>query len=141
VSGKAMRLDLNPLIGQSISALEKNDYTWCFSLSGRDLISTEQGWRMVTADGILVASGDHAQRFGLPSPLNAAELLKNNLKSALITEASHDFQTGDLFLRFPDQKYIQFLQMSCGYESWRLQIKGREFICMGGGKYASGAST
>ncbi len=132
-----MLLDLTPLVGQSISSVEKNDYTWSFRLSGADCLFTEQSWRLITGDGILVTSEDHAQLFGLPRPFDAPELVKSTLKSDLILEANHDLKTGDLVLKFSADRYVQFLQMSCGYESWKLRIRDREFICLGGGQYTS----
>jgi hypothetical protein len=132
-----MHLNLKPLIGQSIVTLEKRDYTWCFGFSGGDSLATEQAWRLVMHDGLMVTSEDHAQQYGMPKPVDAAEILKNDVSSLPITDASHDVKTGDLFLRFSDQKYVQFLQLSCGYESWRLMVGKREFICLGGGEYAS----
>ena len=71
-------------------------------------------------EGLFVTSDDNDQQYGMPKPVDAAELVMNDLGSAPITDASNDVKTGDLFLRFSDQKYVQFLQMSCGYESWKL---------------------
>jgi hypothetical protein len=131
-----MSLDLKPLVGQTVVSVEKIDYSWFFTFSGGDSLATQASWRLVGSKGLIVTSEDHAQQFGLPEPVNAAKILTDDLHSTPITDANYDSRTGDLFLNFCDQKYIQFLQMSFGYESWKLRIGRKEFICLGSGSYA-----
>jgi len=132
-----MTLDSTPLIGQSLTSIEKQDYSWIFLLSGGDMICTESAWRLVTSGGIIVTSEDHGHQFGLQAPIDATERVRTIFRDEPITETIHDKTTGDLVIRLTEQRSLQFLQMSCGYESWRLLIQNREYICMGGGEYAS----
>ena len=134
---KKMKIDTTPLRGQFIVSLEKKDFTWFFSFSGSDVIATVSPWRLITPSGIIVTSEDHDQQFGLPAPVNTGGRVTKELGCDKISDLSHDPQTGDLFLRFSGDRYLQFLQLSCGYEAWRLYMGDLEYICMGGGGYAS----
>ena len=88
---------------------------------------------------LLLKSGAFASFCTLtPSfPVDAGGRVTKELGSDNISDLSHDPQTGDLFLRFSGDRYLQFLQLSCGYEAWRLYMGDLEYICMGGGEYAS----
>lgn len=132
-----MKIDPTPLIGQAITSVEKKGFSWFFAFSRGDQIGTESPWRFVTDQGIVVTSEDHEQQFGLPLPVDAVERVKTALGTAPITNVHHDAKTGDIFICFSEDRYLQFLQMSCGYEGWRLLIGDFEFICMGGGGYTS----
>ena len=132
-----MKLDPTPLHGQSILSIEKKDYTWFFRFSGGDVLATESPWRLMMSDGISVTSEDHEHQFGLPSPVDTAKRVSDGLGTDEICEAKHDPQTGDLYLRFTGGRCLHFLQLSCGYEAWRLYMGDREYICMGGGEHAS----
>jgi hypothetical protein len=132
-----MKLDATELVGQFLSSIENRDYSWFFMFSGGDQVSTESPWRLVTCSGIYVTSEDHGHQFGLPAPVDATERVRRTLGTDPITDAGHDERTGDLIIRFADQRYLHFLQLSCGYESWTLLVGDRKFVCMGGGEYAS----
>jgi hypothetical protein len=128
-------LDLfsKPLIGQQLKSIEKHDYTWCFNFTGDVLVSTESSWRLIDKDHIVVTSDDHGQQFGLPVPVDAVSrtlscTVNRNVEAATISPLS-----GDLIIEFHGQVQLQFLQMSCGYESWHLYFKGSETHCTGGG--------
>ena len=130
-----MTIDSTPLIGQSVVSIENKDHSWFVTLSGGDSIATESTWRLVAKERIVVTSEDHGHQFGLPVPVDAAKRVTDTLKSDPITHASHDSSTGDLLLGFSSGRYLEFLQLSCGYESWRLSRQGKDYICMGGGEY------
>ena len=53
-----------------------------------------------------------------------------------VVTASISRPTADLIIDFGGHCLLQFLQMSSGYESWRLYIRGNETICIGGGDIA-----
>ncbi len=132
-----MNIDPSPLVGQFLSRGDKTDSSWLFEFSQGDVICTESEWRLVTTEGVHVTSEDHGHRFGLAAPVDALERVRIIIGSDPVIQAIHEANTGDLFVKFADQRYFQFLQLSCGYESWRLFLADREFICLGGGQYAS----
>ena len=127
-------VDLTPLSGLSIETLEKLDYTWQFIFADKIWIGTESLWRFITEHRVYVSSTDHGHLFGLNKPVDAAERVLQKLADQTIVKAEYNADTGDLFLDFSGDQYLQFLQDSCGYESWRLTINEFEHICLGGGR-------
>ena len=125
-----------PLVGQALKSLEKKDYSWFFVFADDVSIVTESPWRFLTADGIVVTSEDHGHQFGLPAPVDAAERVLAGVSSRAVVAACITRPAADLIVDFGSQIQLQFFQMSCGYESWRLYIRGDETICTGGGDIA-----
>jgi hypothetical protein len=70
-------------------------------------------------------------------PVDAVERVLSKLNGQTIVKADCNADNGDLFLDFSGDQYLQFLQMSGGYESWRLRINDIEHICVGGGRMDS----
>ena len=130
-----MNTDLQTLVGHPIRSVEKKDYSWFFVFTDGAIIVTETSWRFVTPDGIFVTSEDHEQQFGLPQPVDAGQRLMSRAAALLVTAVSIHPTTGDLTVNFADSE-LQFLQMSCGYEAWRLNLGDTETICTGGGQLA-----
>lgn len=128
--------DFKLFIGASLRAVEKKDYSWFFTFGDWLVIATESLWRVVTPEGITVTSEDHQQKFGLPAPVDAAERVLSRLASFPVQSVSVEPKTGDLFVSFDEGLYLQFLQESSGYESWRATTKQGDSICTGGGKIA-----
>lgn len=133
---KKMMLDCSELVGQSLTLVRKDGRTWSFHFNGGDLIATEEPWRLMTPQGIHVSSDDHFESFGLPDPIDAGLRVFGALSEFPIQNARRDPRTGDLLIEFPDGRTLQFLQLSSGYESWRLHLSAAEFICLGGGALA-----
>jgi hypothetical protein len=114
-------------------SIEKKDFTWFFTF-GNDLsIATEGHWRLLTFDRIHVTSEDHGHPFGLPEPVDAAERVRSTVNGLTITNVELDSRSGDLAIQFGDASTAEFMQTSCGYESWRLFVDGDQTICLGGG--------
>ncbi len=132
---------LKLFIGASLQGVEKKDFSWFFRFGDRRVIGTESPWRFVTPERIAVTSEDHGHKFGLPSPVDATERVMSRLASLPVQSVSEHAETGDLFVTFGERLYLQFLQMSCGYESWHVTTHSGEAICTGGGEIAYIAST
>lgn len=131
-----MNFDPSELVGQSLTLVRNEGMSWSFILSGGDAIFTEEPWRVVTPQGILISSLDDRERFGLPAPIDAAEAVTDALQGEMVIGASYDPRTGDLEIEISGDRKLQFLQLSSGYESWRLHLHDTEFICLGGGALA-----
>ena len=125
-----------PLIGLNLVSVEKKDHSWFFAFGEGDSIVTEGPWRLVSEERIAVTSEDQGQQFGLPKPVNAAERALSCLTGRTVTGTGITEFSGDLTVEFSGRVLLQFLQISCGYESWRLHIRGSETICTGGGDIA-----
>ena len=94
---------------------------------------TESLWRLVTPEKVVAAADDHGEMFGLPQPFDASKCVLTRLATLAIKSISVDDLTGDPLLYFSDSIYLQFLQASAGYESWRAYTRVGETICAGGG--------
>ena len=131
-----MNFDLSALVGQSLTVVQKEGSSWSFHLSGGDAVFTEEPWRLVTPNGILISSTDDKESFGLMETVDAGEQLANELQGEPVGIVHHDPSTGDLKFEFAARRVLQFLQLSSGYEAWRLHMRDAEYICLGGGALA-----
>lgn len=125
-----------PLIGLQVAVVEKLDDTLLCRFSSNDRAQTEGPWRLIRDRRVEVTSEDDGQRFGLPAPVDATAIVREALTGKVVAKAEIHENTGDLALTFADGSELQLLQMSGGYESWRLYVKGQEIICTGGGSLA-----
>jgi len=117
-------------------SIEKKDYSWFFKFASDISVVTESPWRLIYENRIVVTSEDHGHQFGLPEPVDAAlvavsKIAGHTVEAAVISECS-----GDLTIEFSGRAQLELLQMSGGYESWRLIVGNSETICMGGGEIA-----
>ena len=131
-----MPTDLTWLVGKRLVETAKVDYSWHFAFSDGGSIVTESAWRMITGKGIEVASEDHGHLFGLKEPVDAVARVLTATKEKKILEVWIAERTSDLVVRFEDEVSLEFLNLSCGNESWRAYHEGDEVICMGGGQLA-----
>jgi uncharacterized protein DUF6188 len=125
-----------PLVGTLLKSLEKKDYSWFFHFGEGITVGTESEWRFIADGHILVTSSDHGHQFGLPSPVDAIAEVISRTAAQIVRAASIGEATGDLHIDFAAGLQLQFLQMSSGYESWRLSGPGLSVICGGGGRLA-----
>jgi len=125
-----------PLVGRQLLSLERKDYTWFFGFDGSVSLATESPWRFIQQGRIVVSAEDHGQQFGLPAPVDAAREVLLRAAGFTVEAASVVTESGDLIIQFPGRVCLQLLQLSSGYESWRLSADGGESICMGGGGIA-----
>jgi hypothetical protein len=131
-----MPADLTWLVGKRLREVAKKDYSWFFWFAAGGTIVTESDWRLVTNKGIEVASEDHGQLFGLKEPVDASARVAVAVKEKEVVAFRIADRTSDLSLTFEGEVYLEFLNLSCGYESWRAQHGVAEVICMGGGQLA-----
>jgi hypothetical protein len=128
-----MKTDLTWLVGRRLKDVEKRDCSWFFVLDDGNTIATESVWRLITPQRIVVTSEDEGQSFGLTVPVNAAQRMKDSLGQSKIVRFELKEPTSDLLLHFSNDQIIEFLNLSCGYEGWRMTHGSQEIICMGGG--------
>ena len=125
--------DITWLMGRHLAAVEKMDWSWFFRMDDGSVIATESTWRIVTPQGVVVTSEDHDQQFGLPAPVDAADVARKELGRVAVTACHLDSRTGDLSLEFGSVS-LQFLRLSGGYESWRTTHGTQDIVCTGGAK-------
>jgi hypothetical protein len=124
-----------PLSGHQLVSGQKNDYTWFFGFAAGVSLATESPWRLIDDGRIAVSSEDHGHQFGLPAPVDAASEVLSCADGRTI-EAASISSFGDLIIQFSGRVQLQLLQLSRGYESWRLSAHGSESICLGEGGVA-----
>jgi len=110
---------------------------------GEARLGVETLWRIIVDGRVARTSEDHAQQFGLPSPIDAGEELCNAIGAKPIQASSYDSVTGDLTLEFEAGVRLEIIVTSAGYENWNLiKADGTQLIAVGGGEivsYSSGA--
>lgn len=124
------------VIGRRLLSVEKKDCSWFFGFGTGVFLTTEAPWRLIQQGCVAVSSEDHGQQFGLPAPVDAAREVLSRAGACAVEIASVASDSGDLIVQFSGQIYLQLLQLSSGYESWRLSVDGSESICMDGGNIA-----
>lgn len=124
------------IAGVRLRSVQKMDYSWFFTFTDSVSVATETPWRFVKGNRVDVTSEDHAHQFGLLNPVDASVCVLSAVQDTPIKTACIDTATGDLFVYFSDKIFLQFLQMSGGFEAWHLFAGGHEFICTGGGEIA-----
>jgi hypothetical protein len=127
---------IKPLIGHQLMSVEKIDYSWLFRFAGEITVATESFWRLINESRVVVTSEDHGQQFGLHEPVDAAAGVLSSVGGRNVEAARISESSGDLIIEFKGRAQLQLLQMSSGYESWRLSVRGTEVICGGGGEIA-----
>lgn len=127
---------LKPLISHQLLSVEKLDYSWLFRFAGGITVATESFWRLINEGRIVVTSEDHGQLFGLTVPVDAVAAVLSSIGDRQVESAKISESSGDLTIEFKGRAALQLLQMSAGYESWRLSVGGTEIICTGGGEIA-----
>ena len=131
---ESIQLCCRQLVGQQLLKCEVQDQTWSFCFSGEVIVQTESSWRLVDATRVVVSSEDHGHPFGLPAPVDAVARVTIRTVDQTVTAAHISPTTGDLTIDFGGGVHIQLLQLSCGYESWRLGVKEMWTYCCGGGR-------
>ncbi len=93
---------------------------WTFALGNGRSIGVECLWRVVTAKGTALTSEDHHQRFGLPTPVDAAAECLTLLGTSSIRAVHLDEMTADLTLAFGGDLRLELVSTSSGYENWQV---------------------
>jgi hypothetical protein len=76
-------------------------------------------WRLIADGTAHLSSFDHAQRYGLPAPIDAIDELAGMLPGKLVTHARIDGRTGDLSFAFSGNVELQVFNFT-GYEAWAM---------------------
>jgi len=122
--------------GERLVSVDKLNHIWSFRLTGEIAIATESLWRLLHDGRIVVTSEDYLQSFGLSEPVDAGQRLAAAAGGRAVVEAVIAPPSGDLDLHFEGGAQLQLLQTSCGFEAWRLSVRGSVAMCTGGGGVA-----
>jgi hypothetical protein len=78
-----------------------------------------QFWRLIKSDLPLVSIFDHRQKYGLPAPVDAIGMLRDELVGAQVVEASQCEATGDLSIGFQGGLILQVFNFTA-FEIWEV---------------------
>ena len=78
-----------------------------------------QFWRLIKGNRPLVSIFDHRQKYGLPAPVDAIQLLKSELEGNVIISAEMSETTGDLHFHFEREIKLEVFNFTA-FEIWEL---------------------
>jgi hypothetical protein len=126
------------IVGKQIEAITFDEVgVWYFTFSGAHRLNVQCPWRIISENRIVLGSCDHAQKFGLPAPLDGVAESSRLLKGKAVQSVRTREDVGDINLEFDDGTVFEVLNPSSGYEGWSLSGKsGMLVVAMGGGELA-----
>jgi hypothetical protein len=78
-----------------------------------------QFWRLTKGGRPLVSIFDHRQRYGLPEPIDALRIMRDELVGKEVLDAVMDQTTADLRFRFDDGVDFEVFNFT-GFEIWQV---------------------
>ena len=131
-------IDLRWLAGTTIDALCFHEPDlWVLSFSGGGHLTTQSRWRILSAESLVVASGDHGRSFGLPEPLDVGELAASATSGSMVSAARIAAAAPDLELLLDNGLRLQVLADSRGYECWQVTDPSGVAVAVSGSGVAS----
>jgi hypothetical protein len=125
------------LVGRQFDDVERSVHEWAFRFGQAVTIWVPCPWRILVDGRIALGNGDHGQQFGLPAPVNGVARCAEHLGGKSIEAIAVREDTGDLSIAFSERTTLEILNVSCGYEGWRLDDDiGFHVVAMGGGQLA-----
>lgn len=120
-------------VGSTCLSVEWLENIWKFEFE-RSTVCVESCWRIVTSNGVAIASEDDKQYFGLPQPVDAAVQALKLLSKPVVT-LGVNVLTADLQIEFEEYVRLEVWNGSSGYEPWNCTTKsGLQIYALGGGK-------
>jgi hypothetical protein len=108
---------------------------WTISTSSGAWIGIYSPWQIRDAGAVRLASGDHAQPYGVGTPVDAAARARELLAARSIVGTEVDPVSGDLTVRFEDGYLLRSFTDATGYEAWHAGTpEGAEWIAQGSGR-------
>ena len=119
------------LEGLAVSKIEKlpPDY-WVFKFGNGVVLSTQSQWRLLSPIAILLTSEDDGQKYGLPKPVDAVASIRKLLENRVVAKAQVEHASADFTTYFDNGTVLQIVNLSSGYEAWKLESEG-DFLMVG----------
>ena len=125
--------DLDFLKLHQLTAVVRREYDWVFTFSEGVSLVASCLWRLTEAGRIRLTSSDDGHQFGLPAPVDAERLLNELLAGSQVRNVDLRNGTLDLRLTFDNDRNVEIIPDSSGYEAWTLQRLEQQYIAVGGG--------
>jgi hypothetical protein len=129
---------MSPLIGSRLNYFIRQDYSWGVEFDCGFGMTVYCPWRVVVHGGIAITDGDHAQKFGLPEPVDAALRAVEAIGRAAVIAVRADPETADLRFDFGGGARLEIWSSSSAYEGWTADLPWKHgrasLVGMGGGE-------
>ena len=136
-----MTEELAWMVGLEFSRVDLDEQSgqWWFPLGeGRGLAVTCP-WQIIAEGRVVLASGDHGQQYGLPTPIDAPAKATQLLGGRKVGGVSLAEGSSELEVQLEGDAALRTFNDSSGYEGWRLTgPNGTWWIAQGGGNVSSG---
>ena len=100
---------------------------------GEGSLAVDGLWRIIEGGQVCLTSRDHAQRFGLPEPIDAYREASSKLSGRIVVEVRLAQGSADLSIEFDGGQRLEVFTDSSGYECWNLRAPGVHVVALGGG--------
>ena len=134
-----MNVDFKWMMGRKVINISfRKPESWDFDLEGGGSLSVDCPWRILKDGHIVISNEDHMQKYGLSEPINSGQAATKILVPNHIIDVQVHDGTADLIISFDQNKQLQILPISSGYESWQVNDpNGKSIIAQGGGNIVS----
>jgi hypothetical protein len=130
--------DFSWMVGRHVEVSFSEPSMWVFSFGDSLGISVECPWRLLERGQIAVSGADHRQQFGLPAPVDSAARASSLLAGLAVRRVEVREGTADLFIDFDEDRRLEIIPFSSGYESWQVSAPtGKQVIAQGGGQLSA----
>ncbi len=124
-------MPLSQLQGQGCKSVESVEFEtstrdgfYAFGLEIRFADGTKisaQFWRLIASGKPIISIFDHRQKYGLPQPIDAFEMLRTQLIGKGVSHAAISKTSGDLLLSFEGDVELELFNFTA-YEVWEIKF-------------------
>jgi hypothetical protein len=123
-------MSLDPLVSKVTSVLEgarlrsvtRHEYSWSFAFD-TGILTIECLWRAICGRVVVFTNEDDGQAFGLPQPMDVEAMATEVFAHRYATSVQVSADTADLRISFGDDRVLELLSTSSGYEAWQLHLE------------------
>jgi len=126
--------DISWLAQHRLTSIVNHEFYWDFIFTDNVMLRAECLWRLLEEGRIRITSEDHAQKFGLPAPVDCAFELNKRITGIRVSSVSIRDGTLDLTVKFESGHVLELVPSSAGYEAWQIGGNGSLVIAVGGGR-------
>lgn len=106
---------------------------WHFTFENESVLRAGCLWRIVVEQRGALSANDHLQKFGLDTPLDAAQTATRILSGKNVARVELDDGTADICIKFSDGTLLELVHNSSGYEPWKVSSKEINLFANGTG--------
>ena len=129
-------IDLSWIAGHGFREARRRDHDWLFVFTEGVGLVVWCPWRLLAPGRIRVSADDDGQQFGLPAPIDAAQVVTDLLAGCRARAVGVRSGVLDLVIDFDGNHTLEVLPVSSGYEAWQIDRPSdhSSVIAVGGGE-------